>query len=324
LQISHYQPFEKAAWDEFVTHSKNGTFLFYRDYLEYHKQRFEDASLIIRNRNNDILALFPANVSAKRIISHQGLTFGGLIIDSGMKMPQMITVFAALLTFYKQQGINELIYKTVPSIYHKYPAEEDRYALYICKAKLVVRSIFTVIDLHHRIPMQERRLRGVKKARAANIAVKQSEKFAEYWHLLEDLLKTSHQTKPVHSLAEIMNLTALFPEHIKLYAAFKDGDMIAGVLIYENNHVARAQYIAANDQGKKTGALDLLFHNLINDVYAQKRFFDFASSDKLASSKINSGLIEQKEGFGGRAIAFDQYAIDLTVWQRDDCLKVLS
>ena len=37
----------RAPWDTFVQESKNGTFLFVRDYMDYHRDRFQDCSLLV-------------------------------------------------------------------------------------------------------------------------------------------------------------------------------------------------------------------------------------------------------------------------------------
>ncbi len=36
VRVERYEPKHKICWDDFVRQSKNGVFLFYRDYLEYH------------------------------------------------------------------------------------------------------------------------------------------------------------------------------------------------------------------------------------------------------------------------------------------------
>ena len=45
--IERYSSQRKVAWDDFVKRSKNATFLFFRDYMDYHADRFQDASLLI-------------------------------------------------------------------------------------------------------------------------------------------------------------------------------------------------------------------------------------------------------------------------------------
>ena len=70
-------------WDAFVRTSKNGTFLHERRFMDYHADRFSDCSLMIYE-DNELVALFPANWDANEFVlySHQGLTYGGLLLTS--------------------------------------------------------------------------------------------------------------------------------------------------------------------------------------------------------------------------------------------------
>ena len=61
MKIQCYEDSQKQVWDEFVGGSKNGTFLFFRDYMDYHRDRFEDHSLLIWEDNGRLIALLPAN-----------------------------------------------------------------------------------------------------------------------------------------------------------------------------------------------------------------------------------------------------------------------
>ncbi len=324
MKIRVFSSEDKSLWDDFISKSKNGVFLFYRDYVEYHQDRFQDFSLLIFDHEDQLIALLPANCDGKTLISHGGLSFGGLISAPNTKTGTLLSAFGNLMSFLKDYGFNEIIYKTVPAIYHKYPAEEDRYALFLANAQIVGRSIFTIVKPKANLPMQERRRRAIKKARNAQLTIELANDVTDYWLLLTNLLKEKHNTQPVHTRAEISYLKSRFPNNIKLYAAYSQKEMVAGILIYENDTVARAQYIAANDQGRTLGALDLLFDYLINDIYLNKDYFDFSSSDLQLGKELNLGLLEQKEGFGGRSITFDLYSIDLTNWHQEKYMETLS
>ena len=65
IEIIQYNELHKEEWDAFVKTSKNGTFLFERDYMDYHKERFTDASLMIYN-DNRLCALLPLPYTKKR------------------------------------------------------------------------------------------------------------------------------------------------------------------------------------------------------------------------------------------------------------------
>lgn len=324
MRVERYQESDKEAWDAFVSRSKNGTFLFLRDYMDYHRARFEDHSLVVRDDDDGIAALLPANVRDRLLFSHAGLTYGGFITDEQMKLPKMLAVFEAALSFLKDQGFAGISYKCVPHIYHRAPAEEDLYALFLCNAKLGRRGALTVVESVHRLDVQERRRRGARKAQKNGVVVRQSNDFPAYWEILSERLLSTYGTRPAHSIEEIQLLHARFPNHIKLFAAYQEETMLAGVVIYESDNVAHAQYIAANERSRSLGALDLIFEELLNNIYQSKKYFDFGTSDEQEGRRLNGGLIDQKEGYGARVVAHDHYELNLADWAPGQLIEALA
>src|SRR5665648_297831 len=129
ISVFQYCPEYKTQWNNFVSTSKNGVFLLYRDYMEYHSDRFRDHSLLFF-KNRKLIGLMPANINNGVLNSHEGLTFGGVISDNEMTTPIMIEIFEKIVSHCKEEGFTELLYKTIPYIYHQIPAEEDLYALF--------------------------------------------------------------------------------------------------------------------------------------------------------------------------------------------------
>jgi hypothetical protein len=314
MQVARYDESNKKTWDDFVRQSKNGTFLFLRDYMEYHRDRFADHSLMVWDDDGALAALLPANARDSVLASHGGLTYGGFISDGTMKLPKMLAIFEAVLLYLRQNSFVRVIYKTVPHIYHCSPAEEDCYALFLCDARLIRRGVLTVSCRENPLPLQERRMRGAKKAVRSGLVVRQSQDFESYWSILSERLQDAFGTQPAHSLAEIQLLESRFPDNIKLFAAFQDDTMLGGAVIYESEQVAHAQYIAANERSRALGALDLVFSELLGNHYKSKRYFDFGTSDEAEGRMLNKGLIDQKEGYGARVVAHDHYEIDLADW----------
>jgi hypothetical protein len=307
-------PYTRALqpdWDAFVAGSKNGTFLFLRDYMDYHADRFTDHSLIVRDRSG-IVALLPANRVDDEIYSHQGLTYGGLVTCARMTVPVMLSIFDAVLDHLRMAGATVLHYKTIPWIYHRMPAEEDRYALFRAGAELVRRDVLSVVSrLGDSPPVQGRRRRGAAKADKSRIEVVHSQEWQVYWKLLSSHLEARFATQPVHSREEIERLQRRFPDNIKLYVAKAGGEVLAGTVIYESRMVAHVQYIASSESGRQSGALDRLFLDLLGGPFRDKPFFDFGISNQEHGRVLNKGLIEQKEGFGGRAVVHDFYRVTL-------------
>jgi hypothetical protein len=310
LRIESYAPEAKAEWDQFVRRSKNGTFLFCRDYMDYHRDRFTDGSLLVKNDKGEIVALLPANVDGTTLVSHGGLTYGGFVTGSAMSAPLMLTVFQQVSAFLRLQGIRKVVYKTIPRIYHQMPADEDMYALFRADARLFRRDV-TSAAIPGVVPFRERRKRAIKKASRAGITCAESECLSGFWRVLEWNLREVHGLRPVHSLEEIERLRASFPNEIKLFAAFDGNELVAGTVIYETAMVAHAQYTASSAAGRASGALDLLSAYLLEHVYRAKPYFDFGVSTESAGQHLNSGLVEFKEGFGGRTVVHDFYELDL-------------
>jgi|SRR6185437_10978328 len=310
LVIYPYEAGLRVEWDAFVQRSKNGTFLFQRDYMEYHSDRFDDCSFLVL-AGSEIVALFPANRSGSEIHSHQGLTYGGLVTDEAMTTPLFLDVFSALVRHLRKMNVQRLFYKTIPMIYHRLPSEEDRYAMFLTDATLYRRDVLSVVAMPQATPMQKRRYRGASKAAKHSVIVSESQDWPAYWRLLTGHLRDRFGVDPVHTLSEIEHLRRRFADGIHLHVACLGEEILAGVVIYESSRVAHVQYICSSERGRELGALDMLFVSLLSETYSSKSFFDFGISNTEDGKVLNRGLVDQKEGFGARAVAHDFYRLEL-------------
>lgn len=312
MQVVRYTIDKQQEWDAFVRASRNGTFLFERGYMDYHAHRFTDCSLMFY-REGRLVALLPANwVEGERTVySHQGLTYGGLVIGDELTSVRVMDVFAAMLDWmHTRLGAVRMIYKTIPYIYNRCPSEEDLYALFRHDAVLHTRAISSVVDMAHCIPMRKGRKSSIRQARTMGLFVGESSDLAAFWQILGQVLRESHGATPVHSLEEMQLLQSRYPENIRLFAAFTpDGRMIAGTLIYEMPQLVHSQYIASSSEGKEKGAVDILYDWLINERYTGKRYLDFGTSVEQGGRVLNEGLVRQKEAFGARGVVYDSYEV---------------
>ena len=309
FEIKQYSLDDAEKWNEFIAISKQGTFLFHRNYMDYHADRFHDCSFIIMEKKR-IYALFPANRKDNTLYSHQGLTYGGLITSEKATAEKVCAIFQQLNILLKNMGIERVIYKAIPWIYHRIPAEEDLYTLTnICHAQLIGRDISSSFSLNNLRKFTESRRGGIRKAMKNGIIVGESNDLAAFWTILNNNLNTKYDAKPVHSLEEIELLRSRFPKEIKLYiATTAEEKPLGGTLIYETSNAIHTQYISASNDGKVLGALDLLFDYIINKVYkGQNKYFDFGKSTEESGTILNKSLIHQKEGFGGRGVCYDTY-----------------
>ena len=312
VEIIRYDATMAAQWNELARLCRNSTFQHQRGYMDYHSDRFTDCSLIALH-NGKPRALLPANIDGDTLWSHRGLTFGSwLVPPKHFDVTVMIEVMDATVAWMKDNGLKRLVYKAVPHIYHRYPCEEDLYALFRHHASLIETNISTTIDLSCPLPLDRGNKSGANAARKAGITVGPSEDWQQYWHLLSSLLDERYDTRPVHTLDEILLLQSRFPDNIRLYTATLDGELLAGVVMYLSAPVAHCQYIGASPRGKDSKALTLLFDYLIQEsTRLGYRYFDFGISNEDHGRYLNEGLVQQKSRLGGRGIVYNTFEITL-------------
>ncbi len=308
-EIKKYQPSQKSVWDSFVKEAKNATFLFQRDFMDYHSDRFTDHSLLIY-KGEKLVAVLPANISGSELHSHQGLSYGGVVLGKQATFEETLHIFKSLLTFLKSEGFTVLKLKLLPKIYHQMPSDEIDYLLFLVKASLIRKDFTSCVFNENSLKIaSSNRLRGIKKGVKNELKVSEEVNFKPFWSkVLEPNLKQVHNQKPVHSLEEIELLQSRFPKNIKQFNVYKNDEIVAGATIFETVTVAHAQYISANEEGRQTGGLDFLFNHLLQH-YSNKNYFDFGISNEAQGMKVNKGLLHWKETFGGRSIVHDFYEI---------------
>ncbi|MCR5063553.1 MAG: GNAT family N-acetyltransferase [Treponema sp.] len=307
MTIKQYTDSDRELWNSFLANSKNGIFMFNRNFMEYHKDRFTDNSLLFYDEEK-LVAIMPASIKDGVLSSHGGLTYGGFITGNDMKQHHMNDCFTALKVYAVQNGIKEIIYKHIPHIYHKQPAEEDLYSLYYNGAEVLKVEASTVIDLKQPLKMQEIRKRQIKKAIKNSVEIKETDDF-ETFISLENQVLERHKTKAVHSPAELHLLQSYFPENIKLMGAFYQDKLIAGTVLFIYENVIHTQYMATTELAREIGALDLTIATVIETYKDSKKWLDFGISTEEAGLYLNEGLISQKEGFGGRTNIYQTWKL---------------
>ncbi len=313
ITVKKYTDNDREAWDSFCRNSKSPMFIFERGFVEYHKQRFTDHSLIFYD-DEEIIALLPCNEEEGKLFSHAGLTYGGFVTNTKMKQHSMNECFDALVAYARDNGFSSILYKAVPHIFHEQPAEEDRYALFRHDGKIAKIEPSTVVNLKDPLKMPKGRKAQVSRARREGVEVKEltsEEAYHRFMDLENQVLGKYHQAQAVHSGDEMYLLYSRFPERIHLYGAFLNNEMIAGSVIYEYGQTIHTTYLAANDTAREIGALDLTIMTMIERFKDSKLWFDFGISSEDGGKYMNEGLISQKEGFGGRTNIYDTWIIDV-------------
>jgi hypothetical protein len=314
LTVRQFREQDSTNWDSFCGESFQGTFLHTRRFLSYHGDRFEDQSLIIEDDGRWV-GILPAGRPGQidSVISHPGITYGGILHRGGLFGSRMIEALNAISSYYTANGVTKLVYKVVPSFYHRVLAQDDLYALFRLGAVRTRCDLSSTVDLVHRRMISERRRRGQRRALRSGIEIVEGREWLrEFWTILEANLERRHQTKPVHSIAEIEDLNDRFPTAIRCLGALAEGRIVAGTLLFVTDTTIHAQYIAASEDGFQLSALDALFEYVISSAKPHvQRWFDFGTSNELGGQVLNDGLYTFKTEFGGGGTVYETYELDL-------------
>jgi hypothetical protein len=321
-RVEKYTKENRLAWDTFISGAKNATFLFVRDFMEYHSDRFTDYSLLVY-KDDMLYAVLPANIVGDKLYSHKGLTYGSLVLSKSAKLLYTFEAFKALLAFLNAKAISTLELRNIPTFYNTMPSDELSYFLFKANATLIKRDALMVIDTPNKIKFQKNRREGINKAKRNGLTIAVDDNFEGFWtEILIPNLQKKHGIAPVHSLEEIQLLAAKFPDHIKQVNVYKDNVIVAGTTLFLTKTTIHPQYVSGNSDKNAYGSLDLAYDYIINHFDSSKRYFDFNISSEQNGEALNSGLIFWKESCGARTYVADNYLIDTACYKTLD-LQIL-
>ncbi|RPA68467.1 hypothetical protein EF405_12160 [Cyclobacteriaceae bacterium YHN15] len=276
--------------------------------MEYHGDRFEDASLIIYSEDHPV-AVFPAEKDVQTVHSHRGLTYAGWILIKGLSLKDIQEIIENTKAFYHNQGIERLEIRMVPDFF----AKESQEDLKIAIQRAGGESIFTAIHHFTELPFKVRnkgKKWGKNKAIKAGLKIEISNNFGPYWDdILIPNLRERHRVSPTHSLLDIKYLAKTFSDNIKLFIVKHEEELLAGAVVFETATTAHLQYVAANQKGRNSKALDYMMSFLIEEEFFHKSFFNMGVSHVPEAGMINQGLVNWKESFGGRPLEINTFQI---------------
>jgi len=310
IEVRKYNPEDKELWNGFISTAKNATFLFNRNFMDYHKDRFVDYSLLCFKKGK-LVGVLAANIVGNELYSHQGLTYGGFVVQSKTKFEEYILIIEYVLKYLTTHKIEYLYLKELPEIYTSSPSGEFEYIRFLLDAEIIKVDISSTIKMDSCIAISSNRMEGYKRGLKFGLKIIEVKGLDSFWNeILIPNLREKYNVSPVHGLNEMKLLKKCFPENIRQFNVYDKGELVAGTTVFETNNVAHSQYISGNSDNNKLGSLDFLHYYLIKEVFKNKSFFDFGISTENEGRSINKGLLFWKEGFGARATTYKTYKIE--------------
>jgi lipid II:glycine glycyltransferase (peptidoglycan interpeptide bridge formation enzyme) len=150
---------------------------------------------------------------------------------------------------------------------------------------------------------------AVRKAIKSGVTIRESDDWPAFYTLLQHNLKIRHNVQPTHTLKELVQLKALFPNKIRLFGAYWADKLVAGVVNFEvNRDVVLAFYISHSEEYQHLRAVNLLFYEIIKWCNQNTfKYLDFGIF--TVNMEPNFGLGRFKENFGASGVFRDTFEL---------------
>ncbi|MFL2998764.1 MAG: GNAT family N-acetyltransferase [Candidatus Neomarinimicrobiota bacterium] len=320
FKFRRYNKNDEAVWDKFVSDSNNGTIFHLRKFLNYHsKDKFVDHSILII-KNKKLFSVFPAAErvvsNQKLLVSHPGSSVGSFVIPENLSIANSIELVSQIKNYAKESGFNGIQITLPPNLYQKRLSNYMDFAFFRGGFIYKKREITSILFLEKNIETTLKKFRpshrrAVKIAQSKGVIVRESEKYDEYYKILQKNLSKRHGVNPTHTLRELKKLKRIFKDKIKLFSAFIDGKMIAGIVNFIiNEQVVLAFYISHDELYNQYRPLNILFYEVFSWAIESKyKVYDFGIF--TVNEKPNMGLGRFKENFGASGIFRDTIELKL-------------
>jgi hypothetical protein len=323
IEIKPFESKHAAQWETFVAAANNGTMFQTRKFLSYHPTgRFADDSLMFYE-SDKLVAVLPAvrrtTNDVQTFHSHTGASYGGFMTAKELSIKQAFDLTEALMSYARKEKFGRVLLTHPPSIYSHVASDYIDFALFKNGFHYLKREISSVVSLGVKadelLATYKPEVRtAINKARKLGVEIRETESekdYEAYYKILKKNLELRHNVSPTHTLDEVFKLKSLFPEKIRLFAAFAENKLLAGVLNFDaNSRVTLAFYISHNHDEQQYRPLNLLFYELMKTYIAEGyAYLDFGIF--TVNMEPNWGLGRFKESFGARGVFRDTWEIYL-------------
>ncbi len=303
------------VWDNFVlAKSCNGTFQQTRKFLSYHPaDRFQDNSLMFL-KGQTIMAVMPAHVAEdngrKLLLSHEGSTFGGIVLGRDFKKIADIESILDELTAYAQEnGFAGIDLKMTSNLYAREPVEVmdyflQQYGFFDTKELgfyIRVRGRSSEQILESFSASRRRDLRKAWKNEMTFREIESGEEIGEFYGILEANMR-KFSRRPVHTLEELLDFKReRLRDIVHFYGVFHEEKMIAGGMAFDfgAGEVFHVQYLASDQARLELFPNEFLYYSMITNAL-EKGYcnISFGTSTLDHGRVLNRSLALFKSGFG--------------------------
>jgi hypothetical protein len=310
MEIIQYSERWKEKWDSFVNKSNNGTIFHLQKFLDYHpKNRFQFNHLIFLDKGN-IKAILPGSAKNHIYESPIGASYGSLV-TMDVKFAEAMDLVSLLLEYGKNNGIKEFILTSAPMVYERHPNQNLDFAMLWQGFEYSLHYISSAIKIEKEIDIISRfsptTRRNVRTSlENPDIRVEINERYDEFYPILIEN-KARHNVKPTHSLEELISLSKLLPDNLRLFMVYyKDIPIAGSSMFFVNDSCALCFYnMLRYDYQYLKPIQRVMFEVMKYSTEKGYKYVDIGvSQDTKAENPMtpSMSLIEFKEKFDAKTI----------------------
>ena len=316
FRVESYKQKNKRDWEEFIGQAPGGTLFHRRKFLSYHPSgRFTDGSLLVY-RGDNLIAVMPAAVMKQsdgvRILhSHPGATVGGVVTAKDIGIHGMTDIVRAIGQHAGENGFQRIGMTIPPAVYSGVAHDDLEFVLRHAGATYGMQELCGLLDLSGGYQPGAALRRALRKAEKNGVVAHETHRYPEFFRILRQNLAFRHNVKPTHTLKELQDLRHRFPDDIRLFGAFCDNRLTAGVVVFVcNQSTALGFYMSHDPQYSHLRVMDAVMDGAIQWVQAAGcRVFDFGIFTKQMTP--NWGLGRFKEKFGAHGVLRNTLWLDV-------------
>lgn len=320
ITVHRYTPDQRHEWDTFVERSNNGTMFHQQRFLDYHPDGKWNWHHLMFRENGKLVAVLPAGVGKDGALwSPTGASYGSIVV-ADEAFERCLHIVDAFIDYAKSAGFTDAYLIPPPLIYTLDYSQHVEYAMLYRKASFELHYISHAIDLKRGSAFLDHFDQTARKSvrkilREGRITIRESDDYATFHKILVEN-KARHDTKPTHTLEDLLRLRELMPEKLRLNMVYLDDEPIAGSLLFlANRKVVLCFYNMLRYEYEHLRPIYLIMHETVR--WAIENNYEWVdigvSQDTKAEDPMTPslGLISFKERFDSRGILRSTYHLDL-------------
>ncbi|MFN3780623.1 MAG: peptidoglycan bridge formation glycyltransferase FemA/FemB family protein [Candidatus Kapaibacteriota bacterium] len=236
IEVKEFHEGLEVIWDNFVEKSNNGTIFHLQSFLNYHPKGKFNFHHLIFYENNKIVALLPGGIIDGNIFwSPVGASYGSLVTED-ISFEKALQLVDTMMEYFDRNGFKEIFLIPPPIIYNKKITQHLEYAMLYRRFDFELHYISHAIHLRFEKDFLSSFDKTARKTirkilREEKLHIRESH---DYYSFNEILVKNKakHNAKPTHSLEDMLRLSQLVPNRVRLNMVYYEEKPIAGSWLF--------------------------------------------------------------------------------------------